>query len=92
MAVFKAPCRTQSGVCDHPIQKPPTIQIGFLGYNLNPSPHLARGKGGRQVWVTEKIGVLETALTNQPLRIDHKPPACFAIEYIVMVEVTMENH
>ena len=47
IAVFKAPCRAQSGVYDHPIQKPPTIQIGFLGDNLSPSLHLAWGKCDR---------------------------------------------
>ena len=63
-----------------------------MGYDLNPSSHLTRGKGGRQVWVAEEIGILETALANQPLGIDHKPAVRFAIKHIIMVDITMKNH
>ena len=92
IAIFKAPRRAQSGIGDHPLLKPSAIQTGFLGDNPGPPPHPAGRKSGRQVWIAEEIGIFESALSNQPLRINHKPATRPTIEHIVMVEVTVKNH
>jgi hypothetical protein len=43
------------------------------------------------VGITEEVGVVETAVTCEPLRVDREPPAFSAIENVAMLDIPMQH-